>query len=116
MEVVNEKYQNFKNFCQQALPNNEFVLLLQNTPLEVFLHTLKIKRGQLQNESEIIDAILSKAGIEKSQFSPEQHQKFARCHKDQPKSMNGATRKILMMLITTLIHQKYRISYWLLLL
>lgn len=78
MEVVQTKYKNFQGFCLELLPNNEFVALLQKASLELFLKTIRIKRGQMKTETEIMDAIMAEGNINRAEFTAEQLNKFAR--------------------------------------
>lgn len=78
MEIVETKFNSFKQFCLDILPNNEFVALLQGTSLDLFLTTMKIKRGQMRTEDEIICAIMSKAKLKEEDFTQDQLKRFRR--------------------------------------
>lgn len=78
MDGVEEKFHNFKVFCNSLLPDNEFVKMLQSVDLNIFLNTIKIKNGQFKSEDEIIEAILTQAQIDKKAFKDSDFQKFKR--------------------------------------
>ncbi len=78
MQIVNLKYENFQKFCLEVLPENEFVKVLQSTPMELFLKTMKVKQGQMKNEDEIMTAIFAEAHLNQNDFSEPQLAKFRR--------------------------------------
>lgn len=78
MDVLNNRYANFKTFCNQILPDNEFVKMLQSTPLELFMQTIKQKNNDNKNVTEICDMIFEKAQIDKTAFKQEDLNKFTR--------------------------------------
>jgi len=78
MEAVALKYDNFKKFCLESLPDNDFVLMLQNTSMDLFLKTIKIKLAEFKSQEEIIQALSETAKINKNDFTQEQNLKFER--------------------------------------
>lgn len=78
MEILNSRYNNFKAFCNQILPDNEFVKMLQSTPLEMFLHTIKTHNTDNKTVSEICDLIFEKAQIDKTTLKQGDLDKFHR--------------------------------------
>jgi len=78
MDVLTNRYTNFKAFCNQILPDNEFVKMLQSTPLELFLHTIKTHNTDNKTVSEICDLIFEKAQIDKATLKQEDIDKFTR--------------------------------------
>lgn len=78
MQAVKQKYENFQRFCFELLPENEFVKLLQSTPMELFFNTMRMKQGQMKNEDEIMTAIFAEAHINGGDFTEPQLGKFKR--------------------------------------
>jgi len=78
MEVLESRYSNFKAFCDQILPENDFVKLLQKTPLDVFLQTIKSNNEANKTADEICDIIFEKATIDKNTLNAADLAKFTR--------------------------------------
>lgn len=78
MDVVNLKYENFKSFCKSILPENEYIKLLQATPLNLFLHTMKEKHDATKTNDQIADQVLEMAKIQKEDIKEEDLVKFKR--------------------------------------
>jgi len=78
MDVLESRYVNFKAFCHQLLPENDFVKLLQTTPLELFLQTIKSKNDAHKTVDEIVDIIFEKANIDGAKLDTTDINKFNR--------------------------------------
>ncbi len=78
MEVLESKYSNFKAFCKQMQPENEFVKLLQATPLDLFLQTIKAKSDENKTTEDICAMIFEKANIDKTKLNEADLNKFTR--------------------------------------
>lgn len=46
MEEVNKKYNNLKNLCNRIDEKNEWIISLQTTSLQLFLHTIRSKLAE----------------------------------------------------------------------
>ena len=78
MDVLANRYSNFKSFCNQILPDNEFVKVLQSTPLDLFLQTIKSKHDEKKTVDQICELIFEKAKIDKTSLKELDVQKFTR--------------------------------------
>ena len=78
MDILEQRYLNFQQFSKTVQPDNDFVRLLQTTPLNVFLQTLKSKSTKNKSVTEIRDLILEKAGIDPSKVEKPVLDKFYR--------------------------------------
>lgn len=78
MEILETRFNNFKAFCHKIKPENEFVKMLQNTSLSLFLQTIKLKQQQNASIDEIMKMILEKAEIDPEKESKEDLEKLKR--------------------------------------
>lgn len=78
MEIVSERYKNFQNFCHSMHPDHEFTKLLQQTPLNMFLQTMKQKNDESKTVDEIVSLILEKAEIDLKKLKKDEVDKFHR--------------------------------------
>lgn len=75
MNVVHEKFNNFKNFLQVLLSSdNEFVTKLKDATWEQFSYIMTPYIGQ--DESKLLDEICIKAKIKKEDYSKENIDRF----------------------------------------
>lgn len=54
MEEVNKKYNNLKTLCNKIDDKNEWIISLQSTHLEIFLHTIRTKLDEPNANNESI--------------------------------------------------------------
>lgn len=78
MDRVSMRYDNFKEFCHQILPDNEFVQMLQTTPLPLFIHTIKHHHQDNKSVDEICNIIFDKANIDTTKLKEMDLKKFNR--------------------------------------
>ena len=78
MDLLQSKYENFQRFCNEILPKNDFIQVLQTTPLPLFLQTIKSKHDANKTLDEIIAIICEKAEINPDQFEKPVMDKFKR--------------------------------------
>ena len=78
MDIIETKYKNFQQFCQTMKPDNEFVKILQTTPLPLFLQTIKSKTDQNLNSDDVCNLVLEKAQIQQSDVQKDIMEKFKR--------------------------------------
>lgn len=78
MDTVSMRYDGFKAFCHQILPDNEFVQMLQTTPLPLFIQTIKIHHEDHKSVDEICNAIFEKANVDTTKLKEVDLKKFNR--------------------------------------
>ena len=78
MQDLSKRYSTFQNFCLDVLPNNEFIKLLQITPLRSFLDTIKSKKGSYDTTDTILQAVLDKAEVQLTDLKDVDIHKFKR--------------------------------------
>ena len=78
MESVRDRYKNFKAFCLQIAPDNDFVSMLQITTLDLFLFTIKSKISEYKSMEQTVDLIFEKAKIDRSTLNSFNLDKFTR--------------------------------------
>ena len=78
MDVLQSKYENFQRFCNEIHPKNNFIQVLQTTPLSLFLQTVKSKHDSNQTVDQIVGLICEKAEINPDQFDKPVMDKFKR--------------------------------------
>ena len=78
MDSLENRFNNFKQFCNKIKPQHEFVMMLQTTPLPLFLQTIKQKHDQNQNVDKIFEMILEKCEIDVKDVAQEDMSKFKR--------------------------------------
>ena len=78
MDSVQLKYSNFQSFCNDVVPKNEFALMLSSAPLELFLATIRLKKGQFKAPEDIMKAVIEKGNIDVTTLSKENVEKFIR--------------------------------------
>lgn len=78
MDVLNNRYANFKAFCTSILPDNEFVKMLQLTPLEMFMDKIKANHQANKTVDEIVALTFDMAKIDTTKLNEADIQKFHR--------------------------------------
>jgi len=77
MDTVKVKYENFKKFVTETAPkDNEHVKLLNEVSIGVFLE--KIRQFKDRSENDIVQDVLNIIKMDKSQFNPDDINKFLR--------------------------------------
>ncbi len=77
MDVILNKYINFKKFVSDnAPPNNTFVLQLQDLPFEIFIKLIKQKSKDITDKEQCLKEILIYANINISDISTSNLEKF----------------------------------------
>lgn len=78
MDTLSIRYDNFKKFCRDTIPDNNFIDILQSTPIDIFIHTLRIHHQSNRTVDEICDIIFEKADIDITKFKEEDIKRFNR--------------------------------------
>jgi hypothetical protein len=78
MDSIENRYNNFKQFCLKLKPENEYVQMLQTVTLPAFVQAIKLRLDERQSTDTIFEAIVQKCEIDVKDVLVEDMAKFKR--------------------------------------